>query len=217
MPDSLAVEGVRRVKALVRAEHRRREVQLCSRLLSGCRGIRAHLAFRRAAGASADRGGRTEHRADLAADRGCARRDVESVRALLNRSREHRRERGARRRHHRAALGRASRQSRHRRSADPRRARTRTPPTMSAPRRCIWRARTAARRWSSGCWRPAPMRTPALLNGETVLMTCARTGERSSEGAAGSRRRCEREGARARSDGADVGRGARAIRMSSGC
>ena len=88
-----------------------------------------------------------------------------------------RRERAAGRRRDRAPLGGASRRPRHRRSADSCRRARRTPPTTSAPRRCIWPARTAARRWSSGCSRPAPTPNAALLNGETALMTCARTGD----------------------------------------
>ena len=47
----------------------------------------------------------------------------------------------------------------------------------------------------------------ALVSGETVLMTCARPARsRGRAGAAGSRRERQREGARPRSDRADVGR-----------
>ena len=49
-------------------------------------------------------------------------------------------------------------------------------PTITARRRCTWRASTAAPRWSIGFWVPAPTPTPRWLNGETVLMTCARGG-----------------------------------------
>ena len=109
----------------------------------------------------------------------------------------------------RAPLGGASRRPRDRRSADP----------CRGARECRQRPRgdaAASRvhepqrgRWSSGCWRPDADANAALLNGETVLMTCARAGDASAVKALLARgadvNAREREH---RSDRADVGGGA---------
>ena len=132
--------------------------------------------------------------------------NIDTVRALLAQARRSERRRG--RRHDGAALGRALRQSRRRRPADSSGRQRAEPRIATARRRSGSRASTAARRWSSGCSSAGADPNTTMPEGDTALMTAARTGNVARrEGAAASRRRRQRTRELEGADRAHVGGG----------